>query len=365
MKDNFKSSFVINNRVFGIINNIDLMKHDILIPNEQRIKDNDKINEIVQYQEQYHKTHNYFNFLGSINIHKHNNRYYLVDGQHRFNALKKLNAKGYTKIDVIIELIRVDSIEDLKSNYKVINKNTPLPEFPDTIDKNIPENVAQYFFDSYPNIWSNSNTMRVRRPHLNKNNFQESLGILTEKLNIDSVHELKTLVEDYNTKLSKWDFNNFPKFNTFKDPEKIQSKCIKTKLYLGLFTHKSNGYGYDWVKHIIREQTGKEIKEPKKRHYRKKIPKNIKDECWYKYIGKHIGAVKCICCNITEITQTKFEAGHIIPYSKGGPNTIDNLLPICGGCNRSMSDKNMNNYISEYHPNNMCNYNKQIYQILC
>jgi hypothetical protein len=34
-----------------------------------------------------------------------------------------------------------------------------------------------------------------------------------------------------------------------------------------------------------------------------------------------------------------FEVGHNIPESKGGRTTIDNLIPICGECNRSMGDR--------------------------
>jgi len=38
------------------------------------------------------------------------------------------------------------------------------------------------------------------------------------------------------------------------------------------------------------------------------------------------------------MTPFHFEVGHNIPRSKGGLNDIDNLRPICGNCNRSMSD---------------------------
>ncbi len=31
--------------------------------------------------------------------------------------------------------------------------------------------------------------------------------------------------------------------------------------------------------------------------------------------------------------------GHNIPESKGGKTTINNLIPICGDCNRSMGDR--------------------------
>ena len=361
METKFKDTINFEKRIIGKINNIDLLSFNIAIPNEQRIKDNIKIDEIVKYQEEYNRTNNRFNFLGVINIHECENDYYLVDGQHRFNAIKCLTNKGYRLIDVAIELVKVNNLEDLKGNYTLINKNTELPEFPDTIDKNIPEEASMYFFEKYPNIWSSSNTKRVRRPHLNKNNFQESLGVLTEKLKLTSTIELQNIIEEYNSKLSNWPISNFPNYKSFKDPSKIHNKCISTKIFLGLFVHKSDDYGYDWVKQIIKSRTGEDIKSVKKKS-RSKVPHKIRKESWHKYIGKNIGATDCICCNTTEITAFNFEAGHIIPSSKGGLTTLENILPICSECNRSMGNTNMGDYIKQYYPNSVINFNMRIYK---
>ena len=35
------------------------------------------------------------------------------------------------------------------------------------------------------------------------------------------------------------------------------------------------------------------------------IPKALKISVWNKYIGEEIGKAKCLCCNITDITQQK------------------------------------------------------------
>lgn len=362
MEQKLLQNFHIDNRIIGNINNKDLMNFDITIPNEQRIMDVSKVDEIIEYQQIYNKKYNSFNFMGVINIHLCNNIYYLVDGQHRYNALKKLTFMGYELIDVCIELVKVNSIDELRRNYTLINKNTPLPEFPESIDKNIPETVARNFFDKFPDIWSQSNTKRVRRPHLNKNDFQEALGILTEKLKIESSIKLQTLLEDYNNKLSQWEVTHYPNYKSFKDPLKIQQKCQKTKMYLGLFTHKSNDYGYDWVKNIIKDETGEDISiSNSKSNTRNSIPKNIRKQTWYQNIGESVGSAKCICCNINDISQLKFEAGHIQPKSKGGSNTVDNLLPICGECNRSMSDTHMEDYIKTYHPENLSRFQSRSY----
>ena len=180
MNNFFINSYKKNNRLIGNIPLKIILQNKIIIQNEQRIRDDDKVKEIVELQDLYKKKHGHFNFLGSINIHEYNNKYYLVDGQHRFTAMKKLYNSGYSDLNIDIELTTVENMEELKFNYTMINKNTELPEFPEDIDKNIPEKVAQYFFMEYPNIW----TMKKRniRPRLNKNNFQESIGYLLSKI---------------------------------------------------------------------------------------------------------------------------------------------------------------------------------------
>ena len=69
-----------------------------------------------------------------------------------------------------------------------------------------------------------------------------------------------------------------------------------------------------------------------------KLPKALREQVWLVYIGKRFEN-KCLvgwCENL--ITPFNFECGHNIPESRGGTSDIDNLRPICGNCNRSMSN---------------------------
>ena len=173
------------NKYYGSVSLNELLKYEIKKPNEQRILDNNKVNEIIKYQENFYNINNKFNFVGLINFHYCNadNFFYLVDGQHRYCALNELYKK-YENINFMIELIIIDKIEEIKENYYLINKNTELPELPEDLDfdyKDMIDITSKYFFDKYENIFNNKST---RRPRINKNKFQESIHILFNKLPI-------------------------------------------------------------------------------------------------------------------------------------------------------------------------------------
>ena len=38
------------------------------------------------------------------------------------------------------------------------------------------------------------------------------------------------------------------------------------------------------------------------------------------------------------VPDNEVEFDHIIPYSKGGPTTVDNIRLLCRSCNREKSD---------------------------
>jgi 5-methylcytosine-specific restriction endonuclease McrA len=70
----------------------------------------------------------------------------------------------------------------------------------------------------------------------------------------------------------------------------------------------------------------------------------MKRRVWAKHIGEEIGKHKCLCCNMTDITQLTFNCGHIVAEANGGDLTVENLIPICQSCNSSMGTQNLNEY---------------------
>ena len=78
---------------------------------------------------------------------------------------------------------------------------------------------------------------------------------------------------------------------------------------------------------------------PCEAYRKKKIPKALAEQVWISRMGHSFqGKCRVSWCR-NRITVFDYECGHNIPESRGGKTTLDNLVPICARCNRSMSDK--------------------------
>ena len=72
---------------------------------------------------------------------------------------------------------------------------------------------------------------------------------------------------------------------------------------------------------------------------KKPIPKALREQVWLKYIGYNYQSKCPIGWCTNTISVFDFQAGHIIPESRGGPTTLENLMPICSRCNSSMNNQ--------------------------
>jgi len=74
------------------------------------------------------------------------------------------------------------------------------------------------------------------------------------------------------------------------------------------------------------------------------IPKSMKMACWNQHVGESVGKTKCFCCKVADIWQANFECGHVVSEFNNGKTELNNLIPICGTCNKSMSSMNFSNF---------------------
>jgi hypothetical protein len=77
------------------------------------------------------------------------------------------------------------------------------------------------------------------------------------------------------------------------------------------------------------------------KYKKKKISSKLRQLVWNYHIDETIGKSKCLCCNETDISCFNFECGHIKSERNGGKTEINNLLPICSLCNRSMGTQHL------------------------
>ena len=76
-----------------------------------------------------------------------------------------------------------------------------------------------------------------------------------------------------------------------------------------------------------------------KKNRKATIPKALREQVWVQQIGQRFDSKCKVTWCTNRINVFDFQCGHNIPESKGGKTTVDNLVPICGRCNGSMSNQ--------------------------
>ena len=80
---------------------------------------------------------------------------------------------------------------------------------------------------------------------------------------------------------------------------------------------------------------------------KERIPAAVRNTVWLKYV-KDKNDARCYCCKLEKITTANWHCGHVISEKNGGKVHIDNLRPICAGCNCSMGKTNMDVFMKKY-----------------
>ena len=72
-------------------------------------------------------------------------------------------------------------------------------------------------------------------------------------------------------------------------------------------------------------------------------PRKRRGEVWAAHFGTSTKGA-CYCCKKDLDVFDTWETGHIIAHSRGGTIAAENLRPVCGPCNTSMGDENMDEF---------------------
>ena len=302
----------------------DIIKSDIYRPDCQRYIDNSRISEMLE------DFNNNFEPVTPLYFCIYNHQRWIIDGQHRLEVYR--NFKKYLNEKIPIVDIYVKEQKEIYKYFLLINNQMGLNEVWRQKEdlKTIILETYNYFIKKYPYTFTLKNPRC--RPYIGPDQFLSQITNLIKDDEFINNYDIKTsndlifILENLNTQYSEQNVEFFhikgKKITTKNILEKIKKR--KDALYFGMLQKT-------WMDNVICFT----IPEPIK------MTSSLRQACWTKWMGDNTFKSKCWCCNINDITAFNFEAGHIKARILGGSNTIENLRPICGFCNKGMGKQNM------------------------
>lgn len=276
--------------------------------------------------------------IGCIVICVYGDVYYLVDGQHRLFALKKLYEEKNYNAKIYVQELTVKNFQEVENIFKRVNNSIPVSKLAEGVKRSDVNIIAEYFYNKYKSSISGRKplftTSNAVRPRINITKFEESLSqiIKFESSNskiIDRIEEFIRELDEYNVEHFKLYTND----RNYKIQNMLDTADSLFSCRLGMvhLTDMINLFG-----------------ESRKLFVRKEnIPSSLKRRVWDIYIGKDKRIGECPFCEI-EIRFENFHCAHNLAESKGGDLTIDNLFPCCGECNLSMGTMSYEEFIESF-----------------
>jgi len=359
---NFPHSVTIYSLTFQQL--IDL-NEKIEIPDVQVDLNEDKVCQMI---ESYNKNPKFFGpkcllTLATMNINDIT-KYYLVDGQHRYEAIKRLlnKDKSLTNI-VLLTVVPVESRVELIKLFKELNidslKCPKLNNFEWFLIEKLKEKIKEKF-PTLPNNISKRHNLYTASEFLEilqRRNILTSFSVKykLDKLNDEDIvnKESSELIDKDNYYINTIMFilekKNKEFFAKAKYLELIKADADEYRFHLGekamienhicMFFKRNNFF--DWL------IDSKIEPEHLKVSPRITISDSTKNKVWInEFEAKNSGMCPIWNCKkiLDKDVQNSWQCGHIIRINNGGKTTLDNLRPICPTCNNKMSDTNWYDY---------------------
>jgi len=359
-----QTNFKINNSIAGkeMYNNSDTIiklvdskmlvnafnKNFLKIPQFQRDIDLEKINNIKNMI-----TNNANNWLiqqGFITIgvvDMCSDSYYIIDGQHRFIAIKEIIESNINyNHPICIIIIRFNTTQQMESHFATINTNTQIEPIYLYFNNEVIRSTILKVKD-----WLSNTFGKAFRKTKNKTDSNHNYHI-DEFISLFNPDAVKKLYDDSNN-------GNYNDVDFFKDSimrgnsdaqlkllemqvRNVRQYCMTNKDY-DKCSNNNFFIAYDNINisdFIFNNLDDIEIGCPFKPKI--KIPSKLRKEVWKKRNGSNMNGT-CFCCN-DNLEIDNFHAGHIIAEILGGQTILSNLEPICIGCNLGMGTQNLNDF---------------------
>jgi hypothetical protein len=293
----------------------------------------------------------------------------LVDGQHRMEALRMLDADVLQGVHVHLRLIPVPDMDSAVRLRDELGKAVPVDPVGSVHGVKC-QNMFQSFLegcDNHPSASSNPRygnwskdipKIMERTGFFNK--FETAERFMREILDLNTyifdniVRHKSTLFFDFITDSDK-NKQEGASFKSFR--EKYSKKNPSNVMCLGLIVR--NGFMEIILDKMDRyhESYGSYFKTVcGKRPFRNmsfnSFPsKEVMKETLDAFFGGHVTGVEQIkmcpvCCEtrMNREDSSTYHFGHIIARSRGGGNVVSNLIPVCPRCNLACKSENMNDY---------------------
>ena len=316
---------------------LDILK--FTIPNLQRSLNQEHVQNILEDQIKEYKKHGCFSLLQSITVAKLDDKFYILDGCHRRYVYELLQTQGYPIDNVIIPMViyKVDTSNELLEYYAKINKNMPIHPLEVTTNWADCEKILIEFLNQNYSAYL-KNTVICKSPHISLTALKSNL--LVRELSSSIITQLCQKILEVNTYISQNTKTQLcPQISKrIADCESKATKHNMSVCYLGIFRH------FEWLDialYLLKNDIGN-INIANFIQTKQKIPSDVRIQLWKNHYNNTMTG-KCYTCE-RELSYIDMECGHIIARALNGPDTINNLVPICKTCNKDMGVMNLYEY---------------------
>lgn len=307
-------------------------------PDIQSDLDDDKVDEIYKC---YNANKSFFVSKCLITIayisDDSENTYFIVDGQHRLAAIKKIIDDDDENGNMLISFQKVDSHEQMNNLFSELNKDS---EHNSTMIKKSMSEIIKLceLKKKFSQIWKNCYAVKK-----SQNKYFYALNEFIKNTNDYFNDRLKDeklddIIKDINYEQKKF-FKKIGYLETADDDMYYadERKMIKEQKNM-MFCKNNNFIAYLCHNH-------EPFHEGKKNRY--KFSENERKKIWKKhYKSDNCGKCPIFNCN-TELyfdVPNGYHLGHIISLNNGGEDDETNVRPICGSCNLKMGTENWDDY---------------------
>ena len=285
-------------------------------------------------------------------------KWWLLDGQHRYRAMCHLRADAPTYCVAILVIRLSKQSLTMGEAFTTINRSQPVPDYVihNTLNYRLRlslEEFARLVQHHYHHYLSPSRS--PRRPNINLDTLKDGVSA--------NAHLHSLLPGDLFDFLRWYNGREELQSQDVKNAARARAKSVKhgcAALYITCDVdsawlrdpsvldayHGSSG-GASPAR-IQEEDAQIESSRASTGGSRRSLPSSVRNSVWNRWCGEKLAVSKCHVCGI-DIHIQNYDCGHVVAKQNNGTDSVDNLRPVCRPCNLSMGTMDMNQFISQFH----------------